>query len=155
MEENPGTMPSATSIIEAAEVNKSTFYYHYESVQDLISQINQDLFDTVMEDALANIDRLTCDPEQFLRDFCNFAYREPSGAFAGNAHLKTTTFDSLIASIDESAATGFDSRVVEVVLLGLWGYSRRVDRLAFERSIPALAAFIESGRNKMPAASPR
>ena len=41
--------------------------------------------------------------------------------------------------------SGQGVRMVEMLLLGLWGLSRRLDRSEFDSAIPALASFIEKG----------
>lgn len=143
--DDPAREPSAKQIIEKAQINKSTFYYHYESVQDLLGQIEQELFDGVMAKIAHDRGDLTNDPVRFLRRFGLFVYEEPAAIFVGTRQLKTLVFDAVLASVDKDAASAIDPSVIEVVLLGLWGYTRRVSQEEYERSIPALAALLEQG----------
>lgn len=153
MHENPSHTPSATAIIQRANINKSTFYYHYESVQDLLDSLEQELFDDVMTRALNDIGLLASNPSEFLARFGAFAYEEPLDLPLWSGRLKTSMFEALLTSATKDDA--FPSlAAVEVVLLGLWGYTRRVTREEYERSMPALAAMLTQGLARPALASP-
>lgn len=143
MEDDPAKEPSAKRIIEIAQINKSTFYYHYESVQDLLDQIEQEFFDEVIARMKPDLDDLMNDPARFLHRFGSFVYEDPSVAFVHSRRLKTTVFDAVLVSLSEGDSFSISPRVIEVILLGLWGYTRRVNQEEYERSIPTLAAFLE------------
>lgn len=145
MEDDPAKEPSAKQIIDMAQINKSTFYYHYESVQDLLDQIEQEFFDEVMLRMMSGVGDLENDPVRFLERFGSFVYEDPSAAFVRTRQLKVAVFDAALASVDKYGELSIDPSVIEVVLLGLWGYTRRVSQKEYERSIPALAAFLEQG----------
>lgn len=145
MERDPAKEPTAASIIEAAEINKSTFYYHYESVQDLLGQIEQEAFDDVMAKAARAISCIATDPARFLRRFGQFVYEEPSTMLLRNGRLKATMLDTVASYAGEVEDLPIDPSVVEVVLLGLWGYTRHATREEYEQSIPALTAFLNQG----------
>lgn len=143
MEDDPAKEPSAKRIIEIAQINKSTFYYHYESVQDLLNQIEQEFFDEVIARMKPDLDDLMNDSARFLHRFGSFVYEDPSVAFVHSRRLKTTVFDAVLVSLSEGDSLSISPRVIEVILLGLWGYTRRVNKEEYERSIPTLAVFLE------------
>lgn len=158
LQANPDTTPHATDIIARAQINKSTFYYHYESVQDLLAALEQELFDDVMVRALNGIDLLIDDPTRFLERFGSFVYQEPRNILMGNGSLKTSIFDALLSSLEggvtsdaaaDAPSTGATRTLapctVEVILLGLWGYTRRVTQAEYERAIPHLAQMLKQG----------
>lgn len=47
MKSKPYTKITVTEICQCAEINRATFYKHYLDVQDLLEQIEQDLFDRI------------------------------------------------------------------------------------------------------------
>lgn len=142
MKDDPAKEPSAKRIIEIAQVNKSTFYYHYESVQDLLDQIEQEFFDDVIVRMKPDLDDLVNNPARFLRRFGSFVYEDPSVAFVHSRRLKTTVFDAVLVSLSEDDSFSISPSVIEVILLGLWGYTCRVNQEEYERSIPTLSAFL-------------
>lgn len=152
MQEHPESTPTVKAITEAAEINKSTFYYHFETVQELLSLLEQELFERAMQESLANIRLAFNEPRAFLSKFADFAYAPSCVVLRGNTPLKTSLFNSLLdqatdqAESGESAFAGTANRAaLEVLLIGLWGLSRRVGEEEFRESIPALARFMREG----------
>lgn len=146
LREDPSRVPSVKSIIGRANVNKSTFYYHYESVQDLLDRMEQEAFDDVMARAVGGIGTLANDPARFVADFGAFVYDGSSMLLAGSGRLKTSVFEGVLASACEGGdGIPLDPAAVEVVLLGLWGYTRRASKAEYDRSAPVLAAMLERG----------
>lgn len=145
MADEPAKEPTAASIIEAAKINKSTFYYHYESVQDLLGQIEQEAFDDTMAKATREIGSLVADPVRFLTRFGQFVYEDPTTMLLRNGRLKATMLETVASYAGEAENVPIDVSAIEVVLLGLWGYTRRASREEYERSIPTLATFLNQG----------
>ncbi len=48
MQDNPINKITVTDICKSADINRSTFYSYYEDVYDLLSQIQNELFENIM-----------------------------------------------------------------------------------------------------------
>lgn len=158
MRENLGAVPSVKAVIARAEINKSTFYYHYESVQQLVEAIEEDLLADAVRQACAEGCSMLRDVEGFLNGFAEFAYGPMRVVADANPRLKPEMLEKVMglavggepANQGEPAAgdcfaASWDPRVAEMVLLGVWGLTRRMDREAFVAAIPALTRFLERG----------
>ena len=69
-----------------AQINKTTFYYHYQDIYQLSEQLEQKLFDGYFRD-FDSWDELLHDPAKYMRDIqlCGRDYVEPLYAlFHGN-----------------------------------------------------------------------
>lgn len=144
MQRNPGKIPTVKDIASEAEINKSTFYYHYESSYALIEAMESELMEEALSQACAQ-GWLAGGAEAFLARFAEFAYG-PSRTLADvSPRLKPELLDAVMASAGALPEGRQDARVAEMLLLGLWGLSRRLDRSEFDSAIPVLASFIEKG----------
>lgn len=145
MQDDPDKTPSVKSVIEKAEVNKSTFYYHFESVQDLLDQMEGELFEKTAEGFMASVSLAQDKPEEFLAKFAEFAYAPESTALRGKSSTKASLLHSVISQMDDQVKAGVDAAVLEVLLIGLWGFSRRVDKDGFANATPSLSRLVQEG----------
>lgn len=144
MQRSPGRVPAVKDIASEAEINKSTFYYHYESSYALIETMESEL----LEEALSQVCTqgwLAGGAEAFLVRFAEFAYGPSRTLTDVSPRLKPELLDAVASSAGALPESRQDARIAEMLLLGLWGLSRRLDKSEFDSAIPALASFIEKG----------
>lgn len=144
MQRSPGKIPTVKDIASEAEINKSTFYYHYESSYALIEAMESELLEETLSQACAQ-GWLAGGAEAFLARFAEFAYGPSRTLTDVSPRLKPELLDVVMASAGALPEGRQDARVAEMLLLGLWGLSRRLDRGEFDSAIPVLASFIEKG----------
>lgn len=144
MQRSPGKIPTAKDIVSEAEINKSTFYYHYESSHALVEAMESEL----LEDALSQICTegwLANGAEAFLDRFAEFAYGPSRVLTDISPRMKPELLDAVMSKAGARPEREQNARVAEMLLLGLWGLSRRLDRSEFDDAIPSLASFVETG----------
>ncbi len=49
MESKPYTTISVKEIVKACDINRATFYYHYDNIYDLLNEIETELIDEILE----------------------------------------------------------------------------------------------------------
>ena len=144
MQKSPGKVPMVKDIVSKAEINKSTFYYHYESSYALVEAMESEMLEEVLSQVCTE-GWLAGGTEGFLQRFAEFAYG-PSRILTDVAPcLKPELLNTVISSSGEPSGCGKDARVIEMLLLGLWGLSKRLGENEFRDAIPEIASFIEKG----------
>lgn len=128
MEEKDVGKITITELAEKADIDRKTFYLHYDSIQSVISEVEDNLVSTVMKFAgsaerngdsdafFAGINRTIRENFEFIRYFVTsgaytFFMSKVSEAF------RTYVFESIIK--DDSFASGHDRQVVSLAMVNL------------------------------------
>lgn len=86
MQQKPAEKITVTELCDRADVNRSTFYAHYGSVEQLLSDIHEDLFSDM--DRFLGVDGGTLPPKrvtgQILTDVLNYMRGEEFRLFLAN-----------------------------------------------------------------------
>lgn len=89
----PVTKITVTELCEKAQINRATFYKHYQDVPDLLNKLEEQLFDQIRQAfAGRNVELQT-----FLQEMLRYTYREQDRFFAlggenGDPNLMAKTF---------------------------------------------------------------
>lgn len=142
LSEDPHKRLTVKRLVERAEINKSTFYCHYDSIQDLLDKTDREVLDVVMGGTAGLASMVREDPEGFLRSFSDLVYGEPLFRAGSRVDLRADVLSRLLSDGEVADGSAPDRYVVETVLIGLWGTAKGCDRDEFERRIPSLSAFL-------------
>ena len=62
---------TVTEIVKEADINRSTFYFYYEDINDMMSQIQNEIYEKFREEIIIP-DTVFSTPEHFRRYVCRF-----------------------------------------------------------------------------------
>ena len=98
LERNPSKRLSITDICHVADINRSTFYMHYEDVNQLVTEIEDDLLDCIPYPQ--NITGALSDSEQYvalLEKTFEYIYENKKYFSIVFVHFENTNFQKRIA----------------------------------------------------------
>lgn len=91
-------------LAEQAEINKTTFYAHYETIQDLIETLEQESVDYIVAN-LNNFHMLFDNPDRFIDDLYQTLYDAHIDSIthtnSGNGHFSELLNDALLEKTAE------------------------------------------------------
>ena len=151
IKEKPLEKITVREIAERAEINKTTFYAHYETVYDLVDQLEQEAVAEVISQ-LNTVQGLLSTPRAFVREMyallsknqlCTEFFSVPAMA-QFKAHLR----DAILEKVKQNGidSTQYESigAVLVFIFNGIAGLQASAPELA-EAQLDTIATFVEGG----------
>ncbi|MGG0664311.1 TetR-like C-terminal domain-containing protein [Viridibacillus arvi] len=119
---------SVQKITSRAELNRATFYLHYEDINDLLSQIVQEIFDELSSKTEPLLQMKNLDKQEHLLEFLDYVYeyRKIFAVFIEHAEFKNSLFEFLKNVIhmrrsERNIATTENTVALEIMAASLLG----------------------------------
>lgn len=154
--EKPFEKITVKDITERAEINKTTFYAHYDTIYDLVDQLEEETVTTIME-RMNDARMLLTDPRKFVQGLAQllaeFSLPLNSLPPAGTAKFS----QHLLAAIQQYAREeGIDTEQYEPIgailiflVNGLLALQNQAPELA-QRQLDAIADLVADGIHGLP-----
>lgn len=141
---------------ERAEINKTTFYSHYESIYDLLKTLEQEVLDLVIEH-LDSIQILFDNPRTFVynlyQTFCEF-HADRIRLNSSNQNFSTRLIQAIISKVCTEGIHPDDyshiGTLLQFLISGLLGVQKSCQPNIPEKNLEYLAAFVEGGVRALP-----
>lgn len=151
LREKPFEKITVREIAERAEVNKSTFYAHYETLDALIAQLEQQTVQQVVEQ-MRGAQLLLEQPEEFVEEMfrslqqsSEFLVAIPTSALQSfNQHLRDAILEQAKREKLEVVQYENVGAILIFLMSGLSGLLRADPALA-QKQLPAIAALVADG----------
>lgn len=158
IKEKPMEKITVREIAERAEINKTTFYAHYETVYDLVDQLEQEAVAEILKE-MSGAQNLLDDPRSFVREmYTAMAHYSddfkliPAAAMGQfNTYLQTAILEKVQADGIDSARYEGLGAVLVFLLSGLVGLHNASPELAASQ-LDTIASFVEAGVRVLPTA---
>lgn len=151
LREKPFEKITVREIAERAEINKTTFYAHYDTIYDLADELEEEAL-TDMAARMDSAEKLLSDPRAFVKELArDLEGTAPLIAKVSSEGMKRFT-NRLLQAITRSAAqAGIDAKRYEAVgavlvflVNGLVGLQSQTPELA-RQQIDAIAGLVAEG----------
>lgn len=151
IQEKPLEKITVRELAEKAEINKTTFYAHYETIYDLVRQLEQETVDEVVQN-LTTAQDLLDSPRSFIRDLYAILNEQsqdwgmfPATSMASFAQeLRTAILKKAQQEGIETSRYEDIGAVLVFIVNGLLGIQRFMPERA-EPQLDTIAAFVEAG----------
>lgn len=149
--EKPLEKITVREIAERAEINKTTFYAHYETVYDLVDQLEQEAVAEVISQ-LSTVQGLLSAPRDFVREMyallsknqlCTEFFSAPAMA-QFTAHLRNAILENVKQVGIDSTQYENIGAVLVFIFNGIAGLQASAPELA-EAQLDTIATFVEGG----------
>ena len=149
--EKPLEKITVREIAERAEINKTTFYAHYETVYDLVDQLEQEAVAEVISQ-LNTVQGLLSSPRTFVREMyallsknqlCTEFFSAPAMA-QFTAHLHNAILEKVQQDGIDSTQYENIGAVLVFIFNGIAGLQAAAPELA-EAQLDTIATFVEGG----------
>ena len=151
IKEKPLEKITVREIAERAEINKTTFYAHYETVYDLVDQLEQEAVAEVISQ-LNTAQRLLSSPRAFVKEIytllsknqlCSELFSAPAMA-QFTAHLHNAILEKVKQDGIDSTQYENIGAVLVFIFNGIAGLQASAPELA-EAQLDTIATFVEGG----------
>ena len=151
IKEKPLEKITVREIAERAEINKTTFYAHYETVYDLVDQLEQEAVAEVISQ-LNTAQGLLSSPRAFVKEIytllsknqlCTELFSSPSMA-QFTAHLRDAILEKVKQDGIDSTQYENIGAVLVFIFNGIAGLQAAAPELA-EAQLDTIATFVEGG----------
>ena len=151
IKEKPLEKITVTEIAARAEINKTTFYAHYETVYDLVDQLEQEAVSEVVGQ-LNTAQALLSAPRAFVKEMyallsknhlCTTPFSVPAMA-QFTAHLRNAILEKVKQDGIDSTQYENIGAVLVFIFNGIAGLQTAAPELA-EAQLDTIAAFVEGG----------
>ena len=151
IKEKPLEKITVTEIAARAEINKTTFYAHYETVYDLVDQLEQEAVSEVIGQ-LNTAQALLSAPRAFVKEMyallsknhlCTAPFSVPAMA-QFTAHLRNAILEKVKQDGIDSTQYENIGAVLVFIFNGIAGLQTAAPELA-EAQLDTIAAFVEGG----------
>lgn len=151
IKEKPLEKITVREIAERAEINKTTFYAHYETVYDLVDQLEQEAVAEVISQ-LSTVQGLLSAPRDFVREMyallsknqlCTEFFSAPAMA-QFTAHLRNAILENVKQVGIDSTQYENIGAVLVFIFNGIAGLQAAAPELA-ESQLDTIATFVEGG----------
>ena len=151
IKEKPLEKITVREIAERAEINKTTFYAHYETVYDLVDQLEQEAVAEVISQ-LNTVQGLLSSPRTFVREMyallsknqlCTEFFSAPAMA-QFTAHLHNAILEKVQQDGIDSTQYENIGAVLVFIFNGIAGLQAAAPELA-EAQLDTIATFVEGG----------
>lgn len=151
IKEKPLEKITVREIAERAEINKTTFYAHYETVYDLVDQLEQEAVAEVISQ-LNTAQGLLSSPRAFVKEIytllsknqlCTELFSAPAMA-QFTAHLHNAILEKVKQDGIDSTQYENIGAVLVFIFNGIAGLQASVPELA-EAQLDTIATFVEGG----------
>ena len=151
IKEKPLEKITVREIAERAEINKTTFYAHYETVYDLVDQLEQEAVAEVISQ-LNTAQGLLSSPRAFVKEIytllsknqlCTEFFSAPAMA-QFTAHLHNAILEKVKQDGIDSTQYENIGAVLVFIFNGIAGLQASVPELA-EAQLDTIATFVEGG----------
>ena len=151
IKEKPLEKITVTEIAARAEINKTTFYAHYETVYDLVDQLEQEAVSEVIGQ-LNTAQALLSAPRTFVKEMytllsknqlCTQFFSAPAMA-QFTAHLRNAILEKVKQDGIDSTQYENIGAVLVFIFNGIAGLQTAAPELA-EAQLDTIAAFVEGG----------
>ena len=151
IKEKPLEKITVREIAERAEINKTTFYAHYETVYDLVDQLEQEAVAEVISQ-LNTVQGLLSSPRAFVRELyallsknqlCTEFFSAPAMA-QFTAHLRNAILEKVQQDGIDSTQYENIGAVLVFIFNGIAGLQAAAPELA-EAQLDTIATFVEGG----------
>lgn len=151
IKEKPLEKITVKEIAERAEINKTTFYAHYETVYDLVDQLEQEAVAEVISQ-INTAQSLLDDPCTFVKEmytilsknWCNTESFSAPAMAQFTAHLRNAIFEKVKQDGIDSTQYENVGAVLVFIFNGLAGLQSMTPELA-QAQLDTIAAFVEAG----------
>lgn len=151
IKEKPLEKITVREIAERAEINKTTFYAHYETVYDLVDQLEQEAVAEVISQ-LNTAQGLLSSPRAFVKEIytllsknqlCTELFSAPATA-QFTAHLRNAILEKVKQDGIDSTQYENIGAVLVFIFNGIAGLQASAPELA-EAQLDTIATFVEGG----------
>lgn len=151
IKEKPLEKITVREIAERAEINKTTFYSHYETVYDLVDQLEQEAVAEVISQ-LNTVQGLLSSPRAFVKEIytllsknklCTELFSAPAMA-QFTAHLHNAILEKVKQDGIDSTQYENIGAVLVFIFNGIAGLQASAPELA-EAQLDTIATFVEGG----------
>ena len=151
IKEKPLEKITVTEIAARAEINKATFYAHYETVYDLVDQLEQEAVGEVISQ-LNTAQALLSAPRAFVKEMyallsksqlCTASFSAPAMA-QFTAHLRNAILEKVKQDGIDSTQYENIGAVLVFIFNGIAGLQTAAPELA-EAQLDTIATFVEGG----------
>ena len=151
IKEKPLEKITVREITERAEINKTTFYAHYETVYDLVDQLEQEAVAEVISQ-LNTAQGLLSSPRAFVKEIytllsknqlCTELFSAPATA-QFTAHLRNAILEKVKQDGIDSTQYENIGAVLVFIFNGIAGLQASAPELA-EAQLDTIATFVEGG----------
>ena len=151
IKEKPLEKITVTEIAARAEINKTTFYAHYETVYDLVDQLEQEAVSEVISQ-LNTAQALLSAPRAFVKEMyallsknqlCTQFFSAPAMA-QFTAHLRNAILEKVKQDGIDSTQYENIGAVLVFIFNGIAGLQTTAPELA-EAQLDTIATFVEGG----------
>ena len=151
IKEKPLEKITVTEIAARAEINKTTFYAHYETVYDLVDQLEQEAVGEVISQ-LNTAQALLSAPRAFVKEMyallsknhlCTAPFSAPAMA-QFTAHLRNAILEKVKQDGIDSTQYENIGAVLVFIFNGIAGLQTAAPELA-EAQLDTIATFVEGG----------
>ena len=151
IKEKPLEKITVTEIAARAEINKATFYAHYETIHDLIDQLEQEAVAEVISQ-LNTVQGLLSAPRDFVKEMyallsknqlCTEFFSAPAMA-QFTAHLRNAILEKVKQDGIDSTQYENIGAVLVFIFNGIAGLQASAPELA-EAQLDTIATFVEGG----------
>ena len=151
IKEKPLEKITVREIAERAEINKTTFYAHYETVYDLVDQLEQEAVAEVISQ-LNTAQGLLSSPRAFVKEMytllsenqlCTEFFSAPAMA-QFTAHLRSAILEKVKQDGIDSTQYENIGAVLVFIFNGIAGLQASAPELA-EAQLDTIATFVEGG----------
>lgn len=156
IKEKPLEKITVKEIAERAEINKTTFYAHYETVYDLVDQLEQEAVAEVISQ-INTAQSILDEPRIFVKEmyavlsknWCNAGSFSAPAMAQFNAHLRNAILEKLKQDGIDSTRYENVGAVLVFIFNGLAGLQSMVPELA-QAQLDTIAEFVEAGIRVLP-----
>ena len=156
MLEKPIPKITVKELAERAEINKTTFYAHYETIYDLLGTLEQEAIDTVLEN-LDEFRLLFDDPRTFvynLYDIFKVCDKNQMKHFPASHSFSRHLGSAIVKRVQQQGIQVEDYEDIGVLIAfltnGLLGLKSDEGSDLSKESLDYLATFVEGGIRSLP-----
>ena len=140
-------------LAEKAEISKPTFYAHYDTIYDLLDELEDEVINNISGN-MDGFERLYLEPEEFLKKFSEAYYSHPfvgilwSDTLEANFLKKIAGFLNNKIERQELLQQDYSCNIEIIALFifnGILGCMGRMKKEEFDKAIESMGKFISSG----------
>ena len=154
--EKPVQKITVKELAERAEINKTTFYAHYETIYDLLGTLEQEAIDAVLEN-LDEFRMLFDNPKTFvynLYDIFKICDKQQVKRLPASSSFSQHLGSAIVARVQQQGIDVEDYEslgvLISFLISGLLGLKNSRGKEPSEESLEYLAAFVEGGIRSLP-----
>lgn len=156
IQEKPIEKITVRELSEIAEINKTTFYAHYDTIYDLINRLEQETIESIIEH-IDDCELLFKEPETFIQNMYNSMKIYPSIRLTLSSQSSQRFIERLDKSIQDELKhqnVNIDqyqnlSALLVFLINGIIGLQKKQNSNYTSNEVKYIAAFVKGGINAL------